>query len=180
MVEVICSGIGGQGVLVAGMIIADAAMEEGKQVSWYPSYGFEMRGGAANCEIKFDDGEIPSPFCREADILYTLDEGAIDRYESRLKPGGILLINSSIVDPERKFRDDIKVIRIPATDIVSELKNPRGTNILMLGAMAAASPLYDEEKMRAAVDYYFEKKGKNNPKNAICFNRGAEEAKKQL
>ena len=180
MIEVICSGFGGQGILVAGMILADAGMEQGKQVSWYPSYGFEMRGGAANCDIKISDDEIPSPYCLEPDIVYTLNEAAVDKYESVLKPGGVLLVNSSLVSDERTYRDDIKVIKVPATDIATELNNPQGTNIVMLGALACASELYDETYMRGAVDHYFGKKGKVNPKNALCFDRGADEARKQL
>lgn len=180
MIEVICSGFGGQGILVAGMILADAGMEQGKQVSWYPSYGFEMRGGAANCDIKISDDEIPSPYCLEPDIVYTLNEAAVDKYESVLKPGGVLLVNSSLVSGERTYRDDIRVIKVPATDIATELNNPHGTNIVMLGALACASELYDEAYMRSAVDHYFGKKGKVNPKNALCFDRGADEARKQL
>ena len=180
MIEVICSGFGGQGILVAGMILADAGMEQGKQVSWYPSYGFEMRGGAANCDIKISDDEIPSPYCLEPDIVYTLNEAAIDKYESVLKPGGVLLVNSSLVSDERTYRYDIRVIKVPATDIATELNNPHGTNIVMLGALACASELYDEAYMRGAVDHYFGKKGKVNPKNALCFDRGADEARKQL
>lgn len=180
MIEIICSGFGGQGVLVAGMILADAGMEADKQVSWYPSYGFEMRGGAANCEVKIGDEEIPSPYCQEADIVYTLNETAIDTYESKVKPGGLLLVNSTLVSEERTYRDDIKVIKVPATDIANELNNPRGTNIVMLGAMACASDLYDEKTMRDAVDHYFGKKGKVNPKNAMCFDHGADAARKQL
>ena len=180
MIEVICSGFGGQGILVAGMILADAGMEQGKQVSWYPSYGFEMRGGAANCDIKISDDEIPSPYCLEPDIVYTLNEAAVDKYESVLRPGGVLLVNSSLVSDERTYRDDIRVIKVPATDIATELNNPHGTNIVMLGALACASELYDEAYMRGAVDHYFGKKGKVNPKNALCFDRGADEARKQL
>ena len=180
MIEVICSGFGGQGVLVAGMILADAGMEAGKNVSWYPSYGFEMRGGAANCDVKISDEEIPSPYCLEPDVVYTLNEQAIDTYESRLKPGGVLLVNSTLVPESRTYRDDIIVIKVPATDIATELKNPKGTNIVMLGALACASDKYDEDEMRAAVEHYFGKKGKNNPKNTECFNRGAEAARSQL
>lgn len=180
MIEVICSGFGGQGVLVAGMILADAGMEDNKQVSWYPSYGFEMRGGAANCDVKISDGEIPSPYCLEPDVVYTLNEQAIDTYESRLKPGGVLLVNSSLVPEGRTYRDDIKVVKVPATDIADELQNPRGTNIVMLGALACASEKYDEDKMRAAVEHYFAKKGKVNPKNAQCFDRGADAARGQV
>ena len=119
MKEIICSGVGGQGVLVAGMIIADIAMEDGHNVSWYPSYGFEMRGGAANCEIKISDGDLQSPYCLEPEILYTLSESAIDTFEDRLKPGGVLLVNSSLVSEERTYRDDIKVIKVAATEIAN-------------------------------------------------------------
>ncbi len=180
MIEIICSGFGGQGILVAGMIIADAGMEQGKQVSWYPSYGFEMRGGEANCDIKISDGDLPSPYCLAPDIVFTLNEAAVNKYESRLKKGGILLVNSSMVDENREYRDDIKVIKVPATDIANELGNPRGTNIVMIGALACASDDYDEAYMRGAVDHYFAKKGKVNAKNALCFDRGAQEARKQL
>ena len=180
MIEIICSGFGGQGILVAGMILADAGMEKGKQVSWYPSYGFEMRGGSANCDIKISDGEIPSPYCLEPDIVYTLNEDAVNKYESMLKSGGILLVNSSLVSDERKYRDDITVVKVPATDIAQEMENPHGTNIVMLGALAYASDKIDTDYMRGAVDHYFAKKGKTNPKNAPCFDRGALEAAKQL
>lgn len=176
MIEIICSGVGGQGVLVAGMVLADIAMEDGKNVSWYPSYGFEMRGGAANCEVKIGDEDLQSPYCYEPDILLTMSESAIDTFEARLKPGGVLLVNSSLVDPERSYRDDIKVIRVPATDIAHKLGNPRGTNIIMLGALAGASELYEVDHVRDGMNHYFDKKGKNNPKNTAAFDAGAEAA----
>ena len=180
MIEIICSGIGGQGVLVAGMVLADVAMEDGKNVSWYPSYGYEMRGGAANCEVKISDEALQSPYCLEPDILLTMSEAAIDTYEERLKPGGVLLVNSSLVSEDRKYRDDIKVFKIPATEIANELDNHRGTNIIMLGALAGASELYDVDHVRAGMEHYFNKKGKNNPKNVAAFDRGTQCAQEQL
>ena len=180
MIEIICSGIGGQGVLVAGMVLADIAMEDGKNVSWYPSYGFEMRGGAANCEVKIGDEDLQSPYCYEPDILLTMSESAIDTFEERLKPGGILLVNSSLVSEDRTYRDDIKVIRVPATELANELENPRGTNIIMLGALAGASDLYDVDHVRAGMEHYFGKKGKNNPKNIAAFDSGAKSAMAQI
>ena len=180
MIEIICSGIGGQGVLVAGMVLADIAMEDDLNVSWYPSYGFEMRGGAANCEVKIGKEKLQSPYCLEPDILLTMSESAIDTFEERLKPGGVLLVNSSLVSEDRKYRDDIKVFRIPATEIANELNNPRGTNIIMLGALAGASDLYDVDHVRAGMEHYFAKKGKNNPKNVTSFDRGAQCAMEQL
>ena len=109
-----------------------------------------------------------------------MSECAIDRFEDRLKPGGTLLINSSIVSEDRKYRDDIKVIKVPATEIANECKNGRGTNIVMLGAMAAASELFDLDHIRNGVMNYFAKKGKDNPKNDQCFDMGAEAALRQL
>ena len=125
MIEIICSGIGGQGVLVAGMVLADIAMEDGKNVSWYPSYGFEMRGGAANCEVKIGDEDLQSPYCYELDILLTMSESAIDSFEERLKPGGVLLVNSSLVNPDRKYRDDIKVIKVRTASTVTTSRSSR-------------------------------------------------------
>ena len=173
MVEIICSGFGGQGVLVAGMILADAGMEAGKHVTWYPSYGAEMRGGAANCNVKISDEEIASPYCHKLDILCAMNDAAIDKFESQLRPGGILIVNSSLARKDRTYRSDVKVVKVPATDIGLELENPRGTNIVMLGALARTSRYFDEVYMRSAIDVFFQKKGKNNPKNALCFDRGA-------
>lgn len=180
MTEIICSGLGGQGVLVAGMILADSGMEAGKNVTWYPSYGAEMRGGTAGCNVVISDEEIASPFCTQVDILFTMNEAAIDKYESKLRPGGLLLVNSSIVHADKTYRDDVKVVKVPATDIANELGNPRGANIVMLGALAEAHLDFDGDYMCGAIDTYFAKKGKTNPKNALCFKRGAEEAAKQL
>lgn len=180
MTEIVCSGFGGQGVLVAGMILADSGMEAGKNVTWYPSYGAEMRGGTASCNVVISDEEIASPFCREADIVLTMNEAAIDSFERKLRPGGLLLVNSSIVPADKIYRDDVRVIKVAATDIANELGNPRGANIVMLGALACASDDFDSDYMRGAIDAYFAKKGKVNPKNALCFQRGHDDAVKQL
>ena len=176
MAEIICAGFGGQGVLTTGMMLIDAGMEQGKNVLFYPSYGSEMRGGTANCSVKISDKRIASPVCKSLDILFTLNAPAIDKFEDRVKPGGLLLVNSSIVPEDRKYRDDIRVVKVPATDIAHELENPRGVNIVMLGAMAASSDLFTPEYLESAIDNFFAKKGKNNPKNALCFRKGVEAA----
>ena len=99
MKEIICAGFGGQGVLVAGMIIIYAGMGEGKQVTWFPSYGAEMRGGTANCTVKISEEEIASPYVKQIDVLMAMNETSIDKFESKLRPNGVLLVNSSIVSP---------------------------------------------------------------------------------
>ena len=123
--EIICAGFGGQGVLTAGMLLINAGMEQDKNVLFYPSYGSEMRGGTANCTVKISDKLIASPISKQPDILFTMNTPAIDKFEERLKPGGLLLVNSSIVPDDRKYRDDITVVKIPATDIAAEVKIQR-------------------------------------------------------
>lgn len=179
MSEIICAGFGGQGVLVAGLILANAGMDQGKNVTWYPSYGSEMRGGTANCNIKISEKEIASPYAKNLDILFTLNEASIDKFENIVRPGGVLLVNSSLTSAERKYRDDIRVVCIPATDIANHIGNSRGTNIVMLGALAAVTDLFTEDYLRAAIDNYFAKKGKVNPLNAVCFDKGAEAAREE-
>ena len=165
--EIICAGFGGQGVLTAGMLLINAGMEQDKNVLFYPSYGSEMRGGTANCTVKISDKLIASPISNTP---------AIDKFEERLKPGGLLLVNSSIVPDDRKYRDDITVVKVPATDIAAEVKNPKGANLVMLGALAAHSDLFSIEYMESAIVSFFEKKGKGkfNEKNVACYRRGVE------
>ena len=104
----------------------------------------------------------------------------MDHYEKQLRPGGLLLVNSSIVHADRTYRDDVTCIKVPATDIANEAGNPRGANIVMLGALAFASKDFDSDYMCGAIDTYFAKKGKVNPKNALCFRRGGEVAAQQM
>lgn len=174
--EMICAGFGGQGVLTAGMILINAGMELDKNVLFYPSYGSEMRGGTANCTVKISDGLIASPISKNPDILLTMNTPAIDKFEDQLKPGGLLLVNSSIVPEDRTYRDDIKVVKIPATDISMEVNNPKGANLVMLGALAANSDLFTVDYLEKAIVSFFEKKGKGkfNEKNVACYRRGVE------
>lgn len=174
--EIICAGFGGQGVLTAGMILINAGMGQDKNVLFYPSYGSEMRGGTANCTVKISDGLIASPVSRQPDILFTMNTPAIDKFEERLKPGGLLLVNSSIVPEDRSYRKDIRVVKVPATDIAAEEQNPKGANLVMLGALAANNDLYSVEYLEEAMVSFFEKKGKGKfrERNEACYRRGAE------
>lgn len=173
MAEIICAGFGGQGVLVAGMILTYAGMGQGKHVTWFPSYGAEMRGGTANCTVKISEDEIASPYIKSLDVLLALNDACIDKFEHQLHPGGVIVVNSSLVPETRTFRDDIKVVKVPANDIAKETNNPKGLNIIMLGALAAATDVFDKEYLKNSVDRYFADKGKVNPKNAVSFEGGA-------
>ena len=177
--EIICAGFGGQGVLTAGMILAKVGMEMGKNVLFYPSYGSEMRGGTANCTVKISDGKIASPISRKPDILFTLNTPAIDKFEPALKENGTLFVNSSIVPENRKFRDDITVVKVPVTDISVEEENPKAANWVMLGVLAEVTNLFDVDYLEKGILKFFESKGKGkyNQKNMACYRRGIEVVK---
>jgi 2-oxoglutarate ferredoxin oxidoreductase subunit gamma len=175
--EIICAGFGGQGVLTAGLIIAQNCINEDKNVTWIPSYGAEMRGGTANCNIKISDKEISSPFVTDIDILIALNEPSLDKFEKNIKPGGLLFVNSSLI-ADRDYRQDVKVVLVPMTELANEANNPRGANLAMLGAFVEKSSLFDKDLFSKGIDDFFTAKGKVNKGNAICFKLGWDYAHK--
>lgn len=174
MTEMICAGFGGQGVLTTGLVIAEAAMKLGNEVTWYPSYGSEMRGGTANCTVKISKTRISSPYSKHPDMLLAMNGPAIDKFEAAIKPGGYLFVNSSLVPAERTYRDDIHVVLVPMTEIADECQNPRGANFVMLGAVAHHTGIFALDDLDRLVAEFFAKKGKVNPKNSDCLRRGAQ------
>ncbi|HHV62172.1 MAG TPA: 2-oxoacid:ferredoxin oxidoreductase subunit gamma [Firmicutes bacterium] len=135
--EVIIAGFGGQGVMVMGYLLAYAAMREGKNVSWIPSYGPEMRGGTANCSVVISrDSEVASPIVSEPTTLIAMNRPSLDKFERMLVPGGLLVVNASLVDREPERRD-IDILKVPANDIANELGNMRVANMVVLGAFVA-------------------------------------------
>lgn len=172
--EIICAGFGGQGVLTAGLILAEAGYREEMQITWYPSYGSEMRGGTANCNVKLSDEEIGNPYCSELDVLIAMNEPSIDRFEKMLKPGGWLLYNSDMVSPEREYREDIQAVAVPANTFARNANNPKGANIAVLGAFAKKTGIFTADELRGAVCAFFEKKGKGkyHEKNKAAFDEG--------
>ncbi|WP_040204347.1 2-oxoacid:acceptor oxidoreductase family protein [Neobacillus jeddahensis] len=131
--EIIIAGFGGQGVMSMGQLIAYAGMLEGKSVSWLPSYGPEQRGGTANCAIVVSDELVGSPLVTRPTTAIVLNNPSFDKFEPRVRPGGLLLLNSSLV-VRASGRKDIKVIEINATDLANDLGNSRVTNMILLGA----------------------------------------------
>ena len=131
--QIILAGFGGQGVLLAGQIIAYAGMNEGKNVSWLPSYGPEMRGGTANCNVVVSDEEVGSPVVVEADCLIVMNRPSLEKYEKDLKPGGLLLLDSDLIEIE-PTRTDIKVIKVPANSLAEQAGSIKAANMVMLGA----------------------------------------------
>lgn len=148
--EFIFAGFGGQGMLLIGKFLAMACMLDGKHVSWLPSYGPEMRGGTANCSVIVSDDEIGSPIIGEADVIVAMNEPSLDKFESKVRPGGLLVVNSSIID-RKCNRDDIDVVYCDSMRIAEEVKNPKGANVAILGAMLSKCNIVDTDKMVEAI-----------------------------
>ena len=135
----IFAGFGGQGMLLIGKFVAMACMLEGKHVSWLPSYGPEMRGGTANCSVIVSDEPIGSPMVHQADAIVAMNLPSLDKFEHTVKPGGLIVVNSSIID-RKVQRDDVRVVYCDAAGIADAVKNPKGANVAILGAMMGADP----------------------------------------
>jgi 2-oxoglutarate ferredoxin oxidoreductase subunit gamma len=133
LVKTIFAGFGGQGVLSIGLNFAQAGMREGKNVTYLPSYGAEVRGGTANCTVAISDEEIASPVASSPDFVIAMNQPSMIRFQNKIQSGGVLFVNSSLVEAEVS-RGDIDVVKIPANKIAEELGNVKSANMVMLGA----------------------------------------------
>lgn len=145
--EIIMAGFGGQGVMLLGKFISEAAMEEGKEVSWLPSYGPEMRGGTANCHVIISDEPIASPIIIESSIVIAMNRPSLEKFEKTLKKDGILIMNSSIIDIEPK-RNDIKVFKVPINEIANRLGSQKIINMVMAGALIQITKIVKFDTMK--------------------------------
>lgn len=172
--EVTISGFGGQGVLFTGQLLAYAGMDEDKAVTWIPSYGPEMRGGTANCTVIVSDEEIGSPFVKNPAAVIAMNLPSLDKYESLVKPGGILVVNSSMVN-RKVERKDVTVINIPANDIAEALGSKRSVNMVMLGALLGNMDLLSLEAVETALEGHMKERHKKFLKaNKEALRKGAE------
>lgn len=171
--EIVTAGFGGQGVLFTGQLLTYAAMDEGREVTWIPSYGPEMRGGTANCTVVISDEEIGSPMVSEPQAVIAMNLPSLDKYESRVRPGGVLVVNESMVDRE-VARQDIKVVMVKANEIAEELGDKRMTNMVLLGALIANLAVIPLESIEKALAGHLpERHHKLLPKNYEALKRGA-------
>ena len=146
----IFAGFGGQGMLLIGKFMAMACMLDGKHVSWLPSYGPEMRGGTANCSVIVSDNPVASPLVNKADVVVAMNRPSLDKFEEHVKPGGVLVINSSIIDRKAE-RDDIQVVYCDANGIAESVGNPKGANVAILGALMEKAPVVSNEILGEAI-----------------------------
>ena len=137
--QCIFAGFGGQGMLLIGKFLAEAGMETGKHVSWLPSYGPEMRGGTANCSVVVSDKPVASPLIAQADTILAMNKPSLLKFEGDVKPGGLLLINSSIIDIKTS-RTDVDAVYVPCNEIAEQVGNLKGPNVVFLGAFIAKKP----------------------------------------
>jgi len=148
--QLVISGFGGQGILFIGQLLGYAATLEGRTVTYLPSYGPEMRGGTANCTVTISDGRIMSPLATNPSAVIVMNLPSLDRFEPDLRPDGLLIVNSSMVD-RKPHRSDIRIIEVPATHIAEELKNARLANVVALGCYVRASGVVVPESVVSAV-----------------------------
>jgi 2-oxoisovalerate ferredoxin oxidoreductase beta subunit len=167
------SGFGGQGVLFSGLALAEGALREGLQVSWIPSYGPEMRGGTAHCHVRISRDTIASPLINRPSSLMAFNQPSIEKFAHEVLPGGLLLVNSSMVT-DIPDRPDIQIVRIPSYEAATELGNIKAANMIMLGAYIEVTRAVDQDSILAA----FADKGMRP--NLLKANREAIEAGRRI
>ncbi|MEW6202477.1 MAG: 2-oxoacid:acceptor oxidoreductase family protein [bacterium] len=151
LVKTVFAGFGGQGVLLMGYMLAYAAMQEERHVTYMPSYGAEVRGGTANCTVAISNDEIASPVASSPECLVVMNAPSLIRFQSSVKPGGLVFINSTMVTrvPSRR---DVETFRVPATKIAEDLGEMRASNIVMLGALVAGTNLVSTRTLGASIE----------------------------
>ena len=176
--EIIIAGFGGQGVLFTGQLLTYAAMDEGKEVTWIPSYGPEMRGGTANCTVVVSDDEIGSPMVSQPSAVIAMNLPSLNKYEAKVKTGGLLVVNESMIDREIP-RDDIKVVLVKANDIAEELGDKHMTNMVLLGALIANLEVLPVRAIENALKGHLpQRHHKLLPQNYEALKRGAQHSPK--
>ena len=178
--EIVIAGFGGQGVLFAGQVLAYAGMDSGREVTWIPSYGPEMRGGTANCTIVIADEEIGSPLVHHPPYAVALNLPSYDKWEPMMQAGGILIVNQSMVDRGAK-RTDIVTIFVPANEIAEQLGDKKLTNMVAIGALLAAMSELSIEAVESALKGHLPERHHHLlPKNYEALRRGHAVAREQL
>ena len=148
--EVVMAGTGGQGIMIMGQLFAHAAMLEEHEVVWFPSYGPEARGGTADCTVIVSSEEIGSPISVHPDTLVGMHDRLFGRFQPNVKPGGRLIVNSSLIEPA-SVRDDCEVLAIPANRVAEEMGNARVANMILLGAYVACTGIVSVESLLASL-----------------------------
>ncbi len=177
--EVIIAGFGGQGIILAGKLLAQIAMKAGKEVTFMPSYGAEMRGGTANSMVIIADCAIASPLVSRPDSAIIMNKASLNKFAPRIKNNGLLVMNSSLIDSEPDVDESIDILAVPADDIAVELGSQRSANMVAIGAYLQRRGLFSPDAAANSLpDVLAKRYHKTLPVNTEALRRGAEFAKK--
>jgi 2-oxoglutarate ferredoxin oxidoreductase subunit gamma len=177
--EIIISGFGGQGTLFAGQLLTYSGMDEGWHVTWIPSYGPEMRGGTAHCTVILSDDDIGSPIVRRPTIGIVMNPDSMDKYEPLVKPGGLLLVNSTLIQTKSQ-RTDIDVVYVPANDLALEMGNVKMANVVLLGALLGVREILPVASIERTLDEHIPaERRKIIAPNKRALHRGVDYVKSQ-
>ncbi len=173
--EIVIAGFGGQGIMLTGKLLAQTAMKAGKEVTYMPSYGAEVRGGTANCMVVMADEEIACPVVGKPDSLIVMNKASLNKFGSRLKKGGLLIMNSSLIDTKPQLDDSIEIIPVPADDLAVELGSQKSANMVALGAfLQSRGNIAIDVAAQALPDVLARRYHKTLPVNIEALHRGAE------
>lgn len=179
--EIIIAGFGGQGIILAGKLLAQTAMKAGKEVTYMPSYGAEMRGGTANSMVIVADKPIACPVVSKPDSLIAMNKASLNKFAPRLKTDGLLVMNSSLIDSEPDLAETIEILEVPADDIALELGNPKAANMVVLGAYLQRRGVLSPDAAAASLaDVLAKRYHQTLPVNTKAIQRGAEFAKNSV
>lgn len=160
MKEIVFAGFGGQGILTAGVVISQIILYKGWKATWLPSYGPAMRGGTANCTVKYDENYIYIPGMEAPDLLLAMNTPSFKKFQGTIRPGGFLLVNSDLVVLDG-VREDVHVLKVPCMTLTKKVGNPKGANIVMVGAIAKALGDFTLQEAADGMNDMFRKKGKS-------------------
>ncbi|UCD51691.1 MAG: 2-oxoacid:acceptor oxidoreductase family protein [Phycisphaerales bacterium] len=173
--EIIIAGFGGQGIILTGKLLAQTAMNAGREVTYMPSYGAEVRGGTANCAVIVSDRPIACPVVSYPESLIVMNKASVHKFGPRLKVNGLLLWNSCLIDSEPEVDASIDIVAVPADEVAVELGSPKSANMVMLGAyLQKRGHLDPEQASEALQDVLAERYHKTIPVNTKALRRGAE------
>jgi len=173
--EVIIAGFGGQGIILAGRLLAQTAMKAGKEVTYMPSYGAEVRGGTANCMVVIADEPIASPLVSSCDSLIAMNKASLNKFAGRIKSGGLLVMNSSLIDGEPELDKTIEILAVPADDIAAELGSGKSANMVALGAYLQKRRIFSADAAAESLAETIAKRYHQTlPVNTEALHRGAE------
>ena len=176
--EVQFAGFGGQGIMLMGKILALAAMEEGYEVSWVPSYGPEMRGGTAYCTVVISDRPIGSPIIKNPRHLVAMNRPSLEKFAPSMQEGGTVFINGSLISVD-SGREDVDELNVPVVEIAKDLGNTKTANIIALAAFVARTGIVKIDSLKESVKEEFSRKEKLIPLNMKAIDAGIEAAKKE-